>query len=103
MLRFLKNPTNSYHTNNYHIITVKSRRLSEPGATSMHHITDAFKKIVIKTMPLDLTLTKFRRDIDRKPENALFTARIEAESGIRAAYYFRMDDQEITLTSLLQS
>jgi hypothetical protein len=28
-------------------------------------------------------------DIDRKPENALFTARIEAESGIRATYYFR--------------
>ncbi len=30
-----------------------------------------------------------RHDIDRKPENALFTARIEAESGIRATYYFR--------------
>jgi hypothetical protein len=31
-----------------------------------------------------------RHDIDRKPENALFTARIEAESGIRATYYFRV-------------
>ncbi|MCZ7381937.1 MAG: hypothetical protein O8C64_10290 [Candidatus Methanoperedens sp.] len=72
-------------------------------------------------MPLDFTLSKFRRlssavaqhyptltlaeyfqaenlpprfammrhDIDRKPGNALFTARIEAESGIRATYYFR--------------
>jgi hypothetical protein len=30
-----------------------------------------------------------RHDIDRKPENALSTARIEAESGIRATYYFR--------------
>jgi len=30
-----------------------------------------------------------RHDIDRKPENALFTARVEAESGIRATYYFR--------------
>jgi hypothetical protein len=30
-----------------------------------------------------------RHDIDRKPENALFTARVEAELGIRAAYYFR--------------
>ncbi len=30
-----------------------------------------------------------RHDIDRKPGNALFTARIEAESGIRATYYFR--------------
>ncbi len=30
-----------------------------------------------------------RHDIDRKPENALFTAWIEAESGIRATYYFR--------------
>ena len=72
-------------------------------------------------MPLDFTLTKFRRlcacvaqhyhtltlaeyfqgkdlpthfammrhDIDRKPENALFTARVEAEAGIRATYYFR--------------
>jgi len=30
-----------------------------------------------------------RHDIDRKPENALSTARIEAESGIRGTYYFR--------------
>jgi len=30
-----------------------------------------------------------RHDIDRKPENALYTARVEAESGIRATYYFR--------------
>jgi hypothetical protein len=30
-----------------------------------------------------------RHDIDRKPENALFTARIETEAGIRATYYFR--------------
>ena len=30
-----------------------------------------------------------RHDIDRKPGNALSTARIEAESGIRATYYFR--------------
>ena len=28
-------------------------------------------------------------DIDRKPGNALFTARVEAELGIRATYYFR--------------
>jgi hypothetical protein len=44
-----------------------------------------------------------RHDIDRKPGNALSTARIETESGIRAAYYFRMDDQEIALTSSLKS
>ncbi len=30
-----------------------------------------------------------RHDIDRKPENALSTARVEAEEGIRATYYFR--------------
>jgi hypothetical protein len=30
-----------------------------------------------------------RHDIDRKPGDALSTARIEAESGIRATYYFR--------------
>jgi hypothetical protein len=30
-----------------------------------------------------------RHDIDRKPENALSTARVEAGSGIRATYYFR--------------
>jgi hypothetical protein len=30
-----------------------------------------------------------RHDIDRKPEIALFTARVEAEAGIRATYYFR--------------
>ncbi len=30
-----------------------------------------------------------RHDIDRKPGNALSTARVEAESGIRATYYFR--------------
>ena len=30
-----------------------------------------------------------RHDIDRKSQNALFTARVEAGSGIRAAYYFR--------------
>ena len=30
-----------------------------------------------------------RHDIDRKPGNALNTARIEAESGIRATHYFR--------------
>lgn len=30
-----------------------------------------------------------RHDVDRKPENALSTARIEAGSGIRATYYFR--------------
>jgi hypothetical protein len=34
-------------------------------------------------------LSMMRHDIDRKPENALFTARIEAGSGIRATYYFR--------------
>ncbi len=32
-----------------------------------------------------------RHDIDRKPRNALFTARIEAEAGIRATYYFRRE------------
>jgi hypothetical protein len=78
-------------------------------------------KILLTTMPLDFTLTKFRslcsavaqhyptltlseyfqgknlpprfammrHDIDRKPGNALFMARIECECGIRAAYYFR--------------
>ncbi len=30
-----------------------------------------------------------RHDIDRKPENALSLARVEAESDIRATYYFR--------------
>jgi hypothetical protein len=30
-----------------------------------------------------------RHDIDRKPRNALCTARGEGESGIRAMYYFR--------------
>jgi len=70
-------------------------------------------------MPLDFTLAKFRslctavaqhypvltlaeyfqgKDLpmrfammrhDRKPGNSLFTARVEAESGIRATYYFR--------------
>ena len=30
-----------------------------------------------------------RHDIDRKPGNALSTARVEAGSGIRATYYFR--------------
>jgi hypothetical protein len=29
-----------------------------------------------------------RHDIDRKPENALFTARIETESSIRETYQF---------------
>ncbi len=52
---------------------------------------------------LPLRFAMMRHDIDRKPGNALYTARMEAESGIRAAYYFRMDDQEIALTSLLQS
>jgi len=33
-------------------------------------------------------LSMMRRDIDRKPGNALFTARIGAEAGIRATYYF---------------
>ncbi len=32
-----------------------------------------------------------RHDIDRKPGNALSTARIERELGIRATYYFRMN------------
>ncbi len=32
-----------------------------------------------------------RHDIDRKPGNALNTARIERELGIRAMYYFRMN------------
>ncbi|MDO8726860.1 MAG: hypothetical protein Q7J35_12395 [Candidatus Methanoperedens sp.] len=76
-------------------------------------------KILTKTMPLDFTLSKFRRlctcvaqhyptltlseyfqgdhppqfammrhDIDRRP-SALSTARVEAEAGIRATYYFR--------------
>ncbi len=40
-----------------------------------------------------------RHDIDRKPENALSTARIEAESGIRAAYYFRRYGSAIDLRS----
>ncbi len=31
----------------------------------------------------DFTLAIMRHDIDRKLENALFTARIEAESGIK--------------------
>ncbi|CAG0951484.1 MAG: hypothetical protein OIN86_08565 [Candidatus Methanoperedens sp.] len=33
-----------------------------------------------------------RHDIDRKACNAMNTARIEQESGIRATYYFRMND-----------
>ncbi len=32
-----------------------------------------------------------RHDIDRKPGNALNTARIERELGLRATYYFRMN------------
>lgn len=38
-------------------------------------------------MPLRFAMMRY--DIDRKPGNALFTARVEAESGIRATYYFR--------------
>jgi len=30
-----------------------------------------------------------RHDIDRKPGNALFSARVEGESGIRGTYFFR--------------
>ena len=37
---------------------------------------------------LPMRFAMMRHDIDRKPENALFTARVEA-SGIRATYYFR--------------
>ncbi|MCZ7395495.1 MAG: hypothetical protein ABOK23_13315 [Candidatus Methanoperedens sp.] len=33
-----------------------------------------------------------RHDIDRKPMSALLTARVEQELGIRATYYFRMND-----------
>lgn len=34
-----------------------------------------------------------RHDVDRKPENALATARIEQSLGIRASYYFRVVEQ----------
>ncbi|PWB50023.1 MAG: hypothetical protein C3F06_13035 [Candidatus Methanoperedenaceae archaeon] len=40
-----------------------------------------------KDMPTRFAM--MRHDIDRKPENALFTARVEEEAGIRATYYFR--------------
>ncbi len=40
-----------------------------------------------KDMPSRFAMMRY--DIDRKPENALFTVRVEAESGIRATYYFR--------------
>jgi len=38
---------------------------------------------------LPLRFAMMRHDIDRKPENALFTTKIKAEFGIRATYYFR--------------
>jgi len=38
---------------------------------------------------LPMRFAMMRHDIDRKPKNALFTARVEAEAGIRATYYFR--------------
>jgi hypothetical protein len=40
-------------------------------------------------MNLPSHFAMMRHDIDRKPENALFTARIEAEYRIRATYYFK--------------
>lgn len=39
--------------------------------------------------PLPPTIV-LRHDVDKKPENSLATARIEAERGIRASYYFRV-------------
>jgi hypothetical protein len=42
-----------------------------------------------QTMKLPQRFAIMRHDIDRKPGNALSTARIESESGIRATYYFR--------------
>jgi hypothetical protein len=38
---------------------------------------------------LPVGFAMMRHDINRKLKNALFTARREAESGIRAMYYFR--------------
>src|SRR5659263_680383 len=38
---------------------------------------------------LPMRFAMMRHDIDRKPKNALCTARVEAEAGIRATYYFR--------------
>lgn len=35
----------------------------------------------------------FRHDVDRKPQNALDIARIEAEHGVTATYYFRTVDK----------
>jgi hypothetical protein len=37
-------------------------------------------------------LAILRHDVDRKPANALKVARLEAESGLRATYYFRFKE-----------
>lgn len=39
--------------------------------------------------PLPPTII-LRHDVDKKPENSLATARLEAKKGIRASYYFRV-------------
>ncbi|MCZ7381940.1 MAG: hypothetical protein O8C64_10305 [Candidatus Methanoperedens sp.] len=57
-------------------------------AVAQHYPTPTLAEYFqAKNLPPRFTM--MRHDIDRKPENALFTARIEAESGIKATYYFR--------------
>jgi len=95
--------------------TAYSRRMNSPSVTPMCPKRNMISRGVlwyqIDFFPLcsaiaqhypTLTLAKYfqgeklqerfammRHDIDRKPESALYTAGIEAQSGIRAAYYFR--------------
>lgn len=66
----------------------KYHSLCAAAAQSYSTITVA-EYLVAQKMPENFLI--MRHDIDRKPGSALNTAKIEAEFGIRATYYFRMN------------
>lgn len=52
-----------------------------------HSVASLQSRTVAKSLPHSLVL--LRHDVDRKPENSLCMAKLEAALGIKATYYFR--------------
>jgi hypothetical protein len=63
------------------------RRLLEASFDAEYEFLTFEKFLVERTLPLKTIV--MRHDVDRKSQNALVTAQIEKEQGIRASYYFR--------------
>lgn len=66
-------------------------RLIEAALENDHRVLTVRDYVSSDALPERFLI--LRHDVDRKPENALDMARIEAEAGVSATYYFRAIDK----------